>query len=343
MRDYFSGLYGNKETKARLGSAIDSDTLPHAFLVIGAEGSGKKTLALELAAALNCERRDDKDAPLPCHRCNNCRRISEGNFTDLTWLRASEGKATIGVEEVRLFREDMHLSATESKYKIYVIDGAERLTANAQNALLTVLEEPPRNVVIMLLADSADKILTTIKSRTQSISMQRFYNNEIKEYVKRHLKDAKQSALDDTALDGILMSADGRLGKAINLLSEKEGRENAEDRRMIERIVSALYPSVPYSELYTAISTLPSSRGDFILALESLICAVRDIILLKFDGKAQLLFYTNAEDVKALTKELNTKRLIKIYEILESALEDSSRNVSTSAITADLGAKIRLI
>ena len=342
MRDYFSGLYGNKETKARLGSSIDSDTLPHAFLVIGAEGSGKKTLALELAAALNCEGRSDTEAPLPCHRCNNCRRILDGNFTDLSWLRASEGKATIGVEEVRLFREDMHLSATESKYKIYVIDGAEKLTTNAQNALLTVLEEPPRNVIIMLLADSADKILTTIKSRTQRIAMQRFYTDEIKNYLRANAKGLKLPQHDD-ALDGILMSADGRLGKAVRLLSEKEGRENAEDRQLTERIISALYPSVPYSELYTAISELPSSRSDFIFALEALICAVRDIILLKFDGNAQLLFYTNAQDAKTLSKELSTKRLIKIYEILEGALEDASRNVSTSAITADLGAKIRLI
>ena len=342
MRDYFSGLYGNKETKARLGSAIDSDTLPHAFLVIGAEGSGKKTLALELAAALNCEGRSDKEAPLPCHRCNNCRRILDGNFTDLSWLRASEGKANIGVEEVRLFREDMHLSATESKYKIYVIDGAEKLTTNAQNALLTVLEEPPRNVIIMLLADSADKILTTIKSRTQRIAMQRFYTDEIKNYLRSNAKGLKLPQHDD-ALDGILMSADGRLGKAVRLLSEKEGRENAEDRQLTERIISALYPSVPYSELYTAISELPSSRSDFIFALEALICAVRDIILLKFDDNAQLLFYTNAQDAKTLSKELSTKRLIKIYEILEGALEDASRNVSTSAITADLGAKIRLI
>ena len=341
MRDYFSGLYGNAETKARLGAAIDSGTLPHAFLIIGAEGSGKKTLAVELAAALNCERKNDKEAPLPCRRCNTCRRIFDGNFTDIAWLRPSDGKVTIGVEEVRLFREDMHLSATESNYKIYVIDEAERLTANAQNALLTVLEEPPRNVIIILLADSGDKMLTTIKSRTQSIAMQRFYSGEIKSYLKSTVGNLYPK--DDSSFDGILMSADGRIGKAISLLSQKERGENAEDRRLTERIVSALYPSVPYSELYTAISELPSSRSDFIFALESLICAVRDIILAKFDGEIQLLFYTSSSDAKTLAREMNTKRLIKIYEILESALDDASKNVSTSAIMADLGAKIRLI
>ena len=341
MREYFSGLYGNTSTKSRLGAAIDSDTLPHAFLFVGAEGSGKKTLATELAAALNCEKKDDKGSPLPCRRCNTCRRIFEGNYTDISWLRPSEGKATIGVEEVRLFREDMHLSATESNYKIYVIDEAERLTPNAQNALLTVLEEPPRNVIIILLADSGDKILTTIKSRTQSIAMQRFYSHEIKRYLKSSASHLYPK--DDSSLDGMLMSADGRIGKAISLLSQKESNENAADRRLTERIVAALYPSVPYSELYTAISELPSSRGEFIFALELLICAVRDISLIKFGDDVQLLFYTDKEAAREVAKELNTKRLIKIYEILKDSLEDASRNVSTAAITADLGAKIRLI
>ena len=100
-------------------------------------------------------------------------------------------------------------------------------------------------------------------------------------------------------------------------------------------------PDIP--RLYTAIAELPTARADFIFALESLICAVRDITLLKFGESVQLLFYTNADDAKAAAKELNTKRLIKIYELLKDALEDASRNVSTSAIAADLGAKIRLI
>ena len=342
MREYFSGLYGNSATKARLGAAIDSDTLPHAFLILGADGSGKKTLALELAAALNCEKKSDEGSPLPCRRCNTCRRIFDGNFTDISRIRPSDGKATIGVEEVRIFREDMHLSPTESRYKIYVIDEAEKLTANAQNALLTVLEEPPRNVVIMLLADSGDKILTTIKSRTQSIAMQRFYSQEIKNYLKS-TKGKSNLLKDDASINGILMSADGRIGKAIELLSEKESRGNADDRSLTERIVAALHTSVPYSELYTAISELPSSRREFIYALESLICAIRDITLIKFGDDIQLLFYTYSEDAKAAAKDMNTKRLIKIYEILKDALEDSSRNVSTSAIMADLGAKIRLI
>ena len=139
MRKYFSALYGNSALKTRLGTAIDRGTLPHAFLVTGPSGSGKKTFALELAAAINCERKNDGTLPLPCRECNTCKRIIENNYTDITRLSRQSGKATIGVEEVRLFRDDMFLSPTESSFKTYIIEEADKLTANAQNALLTVL------------------------------------------------------------------------------------------------------------------------------------------------------------------------------------------------------------
>ena len=344
MRTYFSNLYGNSATKNRLGSAIDSGTMPHAFLIIGPDGSGKKTLALEIASALNCESRCDKSLPLPCHKCNSCRRIKEGNYADIMRLGRSDGKATIGVEEVRLFREDMFLSPTESSYKIYVIDESEKLTPNAQNALLTVLEEPPRNVMILLLAESGDKILATIKSRAQSIAMERFDIDNLKTYlVEKNDKAALYSRTNGDMLNGILMSADGRIGRALTLLSEKEARENSEQRQLIEEITNALRPSAPYSRLYTAITELPTSRAEFSESLESLICALRDITLVKFDKDVPLLFYSSKEKAIELARELNTKRLLALYELLKDALADVSKNVGVTAIMAELGAKIRMI
>ena len=344
MREYFSALYGNSATKARLGNAIDTETLPHAFLVTGAEGSGKKTLAREFSQALNCEERYNEKSPLPCHKCNTCRRIGEWNFTDIKRLRRSDGKVTIGVEEIRLFREDMFLSPVESKHKIYIIEEAEKLTPNAQNALLTVLEEPPKNVVILLLAESGDKMLTTVKSRAQSIAMQRHSTEKLKNYlVLNNNKANLYSKTENSALDGILMSADGRIGRALSLLSDKEADGNDEKRRLTDRIIRALRPSTPYSELYSAISELPTSRADFTEALELLICAIRDIILLKFDSKAELLFYTSYGEAADASKDMNTKRLIRVYEILKEATEDAAKNVSTSAVITSLGAQIRFI
>ncbi len=344
MREYFSRLYGNLKTKSRLSKAIEDGTTPHAFLIIGASGSGKKTLATELAAALNCERRGDKSAPLPCCACNTCRRIYGGNFVDIKRLRRQDKKATIGVEEVRDFREDMFLSATESVYKIYIIEEAEKLTPNAQNALLKVLEEPPSNVIIILLAESSDKILTTIKSRAQSISMERFDKDGLKKYLAKEPRWTQLAARNSEAVtDGIIMSADGRIGRVLELLTDKAASENTDDRELAIRIVNALSYSVPYSELYAAVSALPTSKLAFTEAIETVMCAVRDITVIKFAGNTDLLFYTSTASAKDAAREITTKRLLSIYEILKSALEDIEKNVSSAMIKSNLSAKIRLI
>lgn len=344
MRNYFPKLYGNDAVKTRLGEAITNESLPHAFLLIGPDGSGKKTLTAEIAAALNCENKSDLNVSLPCHRCNTCRRIAEGNFTDITRLRRGTDKATIGVEDVRTFREDMFLSATESDFKIYVIEDAERLTPNAQNALLTVLEEPPKNVIILLLCESADKILTTIKSRAQSIFMSRFSPDKLKEYVCGVSERARSlEKISRESLEGILMSSDGRIGRALSLLSEKEAESNKEDREVTESIVYALKQGTPYSELYKALSRLPQSRADFSDALESVMTAIRDLTLLKQDSTLPLLFFTSRDKAMELAKTMKTKRLISVYDIFKDALEDVSKNVGVNAVSSNLGAKIKLI
>jgi len=344
VRELFSRLYGNLSVKERLAAAITSGTLPHALLITGPDGSGKKTLALEIMLALNCENKGNESFPLPCGKCNTCRRIREGNYTDVTRLSRHKDKATIGVEEVRDFRESMFLSATESSFKLYVIEEADKLTVNAQNALLKVLEEPPKSVIIILIAESQDKILTTIKSRAQSISMEYFSPDAITAYlVKNNDRANALSRTNLAALDGIVMSADGRIGRALELLSEKDAGENAEDRRLALDVVEKMKPSVAYSGLYTALSSLPSAREDFREALELIINALRDLILIKQSSKAPLLFFTDRERAKNLSRNITLKRLLSLYDFTRGALDDATKNVSVGTIISDLGVKIKLI
>ncbi len=343
MQGFFEELYGNEKTKLRIKTLLINNTLPHAFLIVGPSGSGKKTLALQLASALNCEMRGVSEN-LPCKICTSCKRIRENNFPDISRLKRQSGKATVGVEEVRSFREDMFLSATESAQKIYIVEEADKLTVNAQNALLTVLEEPPTNVLIMLLCESADKILTTIKSRAQTIAMERFSDEALTKYlVSKNERARFYYKTDRETLDGITRASDGRIGKASLLLSDKDARENSEARQLTQRIIEALRPTRPYSELYLALTSLPTAREELKEALEAIMSALRDISLIKFDKEIPLLFYTSRESAREASRDMNTKRLFAIYELIESALEDATKNVVTSAIIAELGAKIKML
>ena len=338
MRRIFSRLYGNGKAKKRLSSAILSDTLNHALRICGPEGSGKRTLAYEICASLNCERKGDSLRPLPCGTCNSCRRIYEENYPDIKRLRREPSKATIGVEELRLLREDMFLSATESQYKIYIIEEADKMTQNAQNALLKVLEEPPRAVVILLLCEESDKILTTVKSRAQSVTMQRFSPTEIADYL---ISDGRLQGENKAKAVEELMSADGRIGKALDILTSPES-VNAE-RESSLAILRALRAGAPYSELYSAVNSLPQKRIELGEALDSLSVALSDLVKYKSDRNAPLTFFTSVAAAHEIAESISVKRLLSVYDAVRDAALDNQRNANISALTACLGAKIKLV
>lgn len=344
MKRYFPRLLGNDKTKERIGAAIENGTLPHAFLIGGESGSGKTTLATEIAAALNCEMRNEANAPLPCGECNCCKRVYSGNFPDLKVLSKPKDRATLGVDSIKDFREDMFLSSTESDYKIYVIDDAECMTTEAQNALLKVLEEPPKSVIIMMLAKECDKILTTIKSRAQYIPMARFDERELEEKLLCISAEARElKAADPSGFDAVLMSADGRLGQAVKLSNKKYASECAEERADTVRIIKCITGKRSYKDINEALSYLPTKRQELSVALERLISAMRDLVVTKSSSSAALLFFTSREEARSVLGQTSVKRLMSAYDEICKAHELCSKNANVTNLVASLAASIRFI
>ena len=342
VRRYFPKLLGNEETKERLGKSISLGTVPHAFLIGGPRGSGKTTLAIEMSAAFNCEGRSDFDTPLPCGSCNSCKRIYAGNFPDIKILRKDKDRATIGVGAVKTFREDMYLSSTESDYKIYIIDDAHTMTPEAQNSLLKVLEEPPRRVYLILLADECDKILTTIKSRTQYIPMSRFDERELTDYLLKKSDTARSLQIEDKEkFIGAVISADGRLGHALELVNRRSADENDRMRRDILKFISAIGQKSSYENILNALNSLPTSRTELLLSLERIMTALRDLIAVKNDADARMLFFPSRDEAKACGADIGTKKLIAVYDAVTEAHELCYRNANIHNLTVNMAAKIK--
>ena len=343
MRSYFSDLFGNDFHKNRIALAVLEERLPHALLIDGPSGSGKMTFATEIAAALNCESKGDVTRPFPCGRCNSCRRVREGSFTDVKILKRTDGKATIGVNQIKDFRADMYLSATESGHKVYIIDEAEKMTTEAQNALLIILEEPPKNVVILLLASGTDSILTTIKSRTQYIPMSRFTTSQLSEYLNGTSSEARSLEFRDSeGYKALLVSADGRIGKALELLNPKTREENEQTRGEILAVVRALGKKTPYTELYAAINSLPQKRAEFSASLEILISALGDLVSAKKSESFQPVFFTDTESAKEAAREVPLVRLLKIYEIVIHTYRECEKNANVNLAAANMASKIKM-
>ncbi len=334
MNCYFPSIYGNDSLRSRLGNAVMQENLPHALLFEGKEGSGKKHTATLLAAALCCENKNTRS--LPCTECPACKKILNRLSVDVTYVDR-EDRATIGIEKVREIRADMHLSATEMPNKIYIIDHAESLTPEAQNALLVSIEEPPPHVFVFLLAARTDTILPTIKSRVQTVKMQSFSAPELEEYLTAHSPmAAKMKKEDENAFQSVLLSAEGTVGRALELLEPKAKETLLQDRNLTDSILNALTAKVSYSRLFEKISLLPTKRQELIDSLSELLKALRDLILLKRDEEVELLYHTDRESAKEEAESLSIRYLLALYDTLTTAENACALNTNITSLLSSL-------
>ena len=169
----FSSVVGQNEIKKILSNAISKDNISHAYLFSGPRGTGKTTTAKILAKMVNCEHLKDGE---PCNECESCRNLFNSN--DVIEIDAASNN---GVDEIRDLREKATLVPSICRYKVYIIDEVHMLTTQAFNALLKILEEPPKHVIFILATTEYHKIPLTITSRCQKFQ---FNKLEIEIYLK---------------------------------------------------------------------------------------------------------------------------------------------------------------
>ena len=339
--DFFPGLLENSETKKRLAGAILDNTFAHAYIIEGPRGCGKHTLAVNLSAALNCDGKQRQT--LPCGRCSNCARIFKKNFVDVHYLTKKEGKSTIGVEEIRAMREDIYLSPTESRYKIYIIEEAQAMTPQAQNALLKIFEEPPSGVIIFLLCDDMQQILSTIKSRAQLIRMQRLTDDTVRGALLRDPDFMMIERQDPGAFISAVQLSQGSIGRAKEFLGEDVRSIVSHSRASASTLLSLLIPSKNKYALYAAIQSLPQKRNEFAPVARMVLDGLRDLILSRHSSRNQLLFFTDKKEVEDLAVKIGQARLFRFYDAFAAAIEKSEKNGNMNAtLTALCSAAIKV-
>ena len=205
----FETLLGNGRLKDNLKSSLARGRISHFYLISGPEGSGKRTLAKLLAAAILC-----RDEMKPCTRCGPCRKVMENNHPDFITVTDPEHK-NIAVKIVRQIRDDVFIRPNESDHKIYLF--AQDLGAEGQNALLKILEEPPKYGVFILLTDNPEKLLPTVRSRCTELAMQSLPEDALRKALSREFPKASS---EDIA--AAISRSGGWLGQAKQLLADGE-------------------------------------------------------------------------------------------------------------------------
>ena len=203
----FESLLGNQRLKQNIEAAISRGRISHFYLISGPEGSGKKTLARLLSAAILC-----RGEQRPCFSCAACRKVMSNNHPDLITVEDPEHKH-VAVKIVRQIREDMFVRPNEADKKIYLFP--QDLGIEGQNALLKILEEPPSYGVFMLLTDNPEKLLPTVRSRCTELSLQSLPEAVLRQRLQQEFPDA-----DAESVTAAIGRSGGYLGQARKLLED---------------------------------------------------------------------------------------------------------------------------
>lgn len=204
----FESLLGNAQLKENLVSSLKKGRISHFYLISGPEGAGKRTLAKLLAAAILC-----RGSGKPCFSCAPCRKVMEGNHPDFITVDDPE-KKTVPVELIRQARADMYVQPNESDHKIYLFPRAQDMGVPGQNALLKILEEPPKYGVFILLTDNPERLLPTVRSRCTELALRAVPSDILWKALEKEFPQA-----DEQSLAAAIARSGGFVGQARQLLS----------------------------------------------------------------------------------------------------------------------------
>ena len=222
-------LAGNTALKQQLSDRLSGGQLSHAYILSGPAGCGKHTLASVLSAAMVCTGLEGK----PCGNCPACRKTAAGIHPDIvTVLPEEEGKA-VTVDQVRRMRADAWVRPNEAPRKVYLIEQADRLKPNAQNAMLKLLEDGPVYTAFLLLAENAGALLPTVRSRCEELALSPVSVPQAEQWLSERFPDKPAQLRKQAALD-----CQGVLGRAVELLSDNGWKDPALDETA-EQLIQA--------------------------------------------------------------------------------------------------------
>lgn len=311
----FEEIVGHKEIIRHLQNAIRMGKVSHAYIFSGETGCGKKLLATAFAMTLQCEQRGVD----PCLTCSSCKKAMSKNHPDIINI-THEKPNSIGIEDIRSqLIDDVAIKPYCSSYKIYIISEAEKLTLQAQNALLKTIEEPPAYAVILLLTNNMDALLPTITSRCVKLGLRPVKESMVKEYLMEKLHIPDYQAKMDASL------AQGNIGKAKQLAQSEDFAQVAENAlRLLRRS-----GDMELYELVDAIKMLSADKQNIYDYLDLFTMWFRDVLLFKATREVDgLVFKDQFNDIKERAGKSSYEGLETIIDAIEKARTRLHANVN---------------
>ena len=296
----FHDIIGQEQIKEHLQNANSAKKISHAYIINGEKSSGKEFIARVFAMTLQCE----KGGTEPCQECHSCKQALADNQPDIIYV-SHEKPNTISVDDIRTqLNNDIVIKPYSSKHKIYIVDEAEKMNQQAQNALLKTIEEPPAYAVILLLANNASALLPTILSRCVMLSLKPVADDKVKQYLMEHVQ------VPDYEADVCVAFAQGNIGKAVQLATSDSFNEIKNSALHLLKNVSKM----EINDIIATVKSVSEFKIDIQDYLDFLAVWYRDILYFKATRDSNGLIFK--DELNVITDQINKSS----YEGIENIL-----------------------
>ena len=349
----FDRILGQDGAKTVLRAWMGSGRLPHTMLISGPPGTGKRLLALELAKAINCERAEEGEA---CDNCSSCRKSDKLTHPDLhvllplatgreksgspdgdvqraaalDYLASGESSPSTGVnisiERIRFLQKEMNYAPTESARRIGVILEVDCMHRAGANSLLKILEEPPDRAVFILASTHPERILPTIASRCQQLSLRRLGSTELRSGLK-------ERGLSPDRIELAVGMGEGNLQRALQVASG----EYDETQRNVEGFIGGAITQDGgvYWALVDQLGA-KAERPQLERFLEGCLICFRDLLILQWGDRSAVVQKDRLDFLEKASPRFSLDQLEFATKEVDRALDNLRRNVNANILLADL-------
>ncbi len=304
----FADIIGQNEIKEHLKKAIETGKISHAYIINGERGMGKKMLAEAFVQTMFCEK-GGSDA---CEECSECGKISRKNHPDVIYIRPSEDKKTVGINDIReQLVSDIYIRPYSGDIKVYIIEDADLLNTSCQNAILKTIEEPPEYARLLLLTENAQRLLPTIRSRCIELDLRPVTGDD--DRIMSLIMDEYE--LPEYVAASILQFSQGNIGRALSLASGDSFKSMLD---MVFHLVSHIDSMHAY-EIAGEADKLKKKAADkeldLLEYLDLLLLWYRDVLLYKSTADTGHLYFSDR------LREIMRESSIYSYEDLRAFIE----------------------